>query len=195
MDDIVTFAKSIDVSPAKGGKAPVFRGSAGEIHTRIAEEMAATLADDYDPPYIDGTAQTLLEAARATALHAGVIAPGYILRDDSVQWFPWLGTRGLLTLELHARCDELEAERDQLSITYKKTDPVRWRAHLETIVRSDRTNLDLAQRMEVKTFDKFDGLLDEELLDQANARNRLDLHGSKIRAEEAIQALDKTSPS
>jgi ATP-dependent Lhr-like helicase len=190
---IDSIAKIVWVQPTRSGKAPVFRGSAGEIHTRIVEEMAATLADVDEPPYLDGAAQTLLKAARETALRAGVLAPGHIVRAESVQWFPWLGTRGLLTLELHARCDGVAVERDGLSITYKKTDPTRWREHLESIARAQRTALDLAQRIDVKTFDKFDETLAEELLDEANARDRLDLPGARLRAEQTAR-LQKAEP-
>ena len=187
-------AKTAWVQPTKGGKAPVFLSSGGEIHTRIAEEMAATLADMDEPPYLDGSARTLLNAARATAARVGLLAPGYIVRADSLQWFPWLGTRALLTLELHAKCDGIAAECDALSVTYKKTDLAHWRTHLESIARGERTVLDLAHRMNVKTFDKFDDVLAEELLDEANARDRLDLPGARLRAEQAIDILATTAP-
>ncbi len=120
--------------------------------------------------------------------------PGYIVRAKSLQWFPWLGARGLLTLELHAKCDGIAEECDALSITYKKTDPARWRTHLESLALGDRTALDLAHRMNVKTFDKFDDVLAEELLDEANARDRLDLPGARLRAEQAIDILATTVP-
>lgn len=68
-----------------------------------------------------------------------------------MQWFPWLGTRGLLTLELHARCDGISVETDLLSITCKKTSLGRWRGHLESILRGDRSALDLAQHMSGST--------------------------------------------
>ena len=169
-------AKTVFVKPTKGGKPPVFRGAGGEIHSRIIEVMRDVLADVADPPpYLDGAAQTLLSAAREMAARTGVITPGYIVRNDSIQWFPWLGTRSLLTLELHARCDGIAVDTDALSITYKRIDIVRLREHLRLIVSNNHTALDLAQRMIVKTFDKFDEILSEELLDQVNARDRLDL--------------------
>jgi ATP-dependent Lhr-like helicase len=187
VEDINTPAKNVNVSPTKGGKAPVFRGSAGEIHNRVAEEMAATLADSDDPTFLNDDARLLLRAARETAVRAGILASGAIFRTESVQWFPWLGTRSLLTLELHARCDGLVAERDELSITYKKVDRARWLEHLETITCGSRTGLDLAQQMTVKTFDKFDDALTDELLDAANAIDRLDLPNVKHRADEAFR--------
>jgi ATP-dependent Lhr-like helicase len=186
VDDIITLAKSVQVTPAKGGKAPVFAGAGGEIHTRIAEEMAATLADIDEPPYLNHDAKILLRTAREMTLRSGVLSRGFIVRAESIQWFPWLGTRGLRTLELHARCDGIAVTHDELSITYKSSDIRRFRAHLESIANDHRSALELAQRMTVKVFDKFDDLLSHEQLDQANARDRLDLLGAKSRAEQML---------
>jgi ATP-dependent Lhr-like helicase len=191
VDDIIALAKSVYVSPAKGGKAPVFHGQAGEIHTRVAEEMAATLADSDEPAFLNNDAKLLLKAARETALRSGLLARGYIVRAESIQWFPWLGTRGLLTLELHAACDSLEVIRDELSITYKKIETARLRKHLESIASGNRTALELAQRMGIKVFDKFDDTLMENLLDEANARDRLDLPGAKLRSEQMFQVINQ----
>ena len=185
-DDIITPAKSVQVSPAKGGKAPVFAGSGGEIHTRIAEEMAATLADTDEPPYLNHDAKILLRAAREMTLRAGILSRGFIIRAESIQWFPWLGTRGLRTLGLHALCDGIPVTQDEISITYKTSDRLRFGAHLESIANDSRTALELAQRMSVKAFDKFDDLLSHELLDQSNARDRLDLLGAKSRAQQML---------
>ncbi len=189
VDDIQALAKTVFVSPAKGGKAPAFRGAGGEIHTRIAQEMREVLGDTDEPPYLDGAAQTLLKAAREMARRTEVLSPGYIVRAGSVQWFPWLGTRALRTLELHARCAGRAVETDVLSITYRDTDPDGWRAHLESIPRGDRTALDLARQMAVKAFDKFDDTLTEDLLDEANARDRLDLPAAASRAAQVLQLL------
>jgi ATP-dependent Lhr-like helicase len=189
VDDVDALAKIVRVSPAAGGKAPVFRGSAGEIHNCVAEEMAAVLNDLSNPIYLDEAGHFLLKAARETASRSGVLNPGFIERQDSVQWFPWLGTRGLLTLELHARCEGLSVERDELSITYKKTTTERWRSHLAAISSGRRTALDLARQMSVKTFDKFDDLLTDEILDEANARDRLDLEIAKERSMQTLSLM------
>jgi ATP-dependent helicase Lhr and Lhr-like helicase len=88
VNDIQAAARSVFVVPAKGGKAPVFRGAGGEIHNRIVEEMRAVLTDSDEPPYLDRAAQMLLKAARVMANRAAVLCPGYIIREESVQWFP-----------------------------------------------------------------------------------------------------------
>ena len=191
VNDINATAKTVFVSPAKGGKAPVFRGAGGEIHNRVVEEMRAVLAESDEPPYLDGAAQTLIKAAREMAGRSGVLSPGCIVHEESIQWFPWLGTRGLLTLELHARCDGISAETDLLSITYKKTNLDRWHGHLESIQRHDRNACDLAQHMTVKTFEKFDEALVEDLLDEANSRDRLDLPIASARAAYTLGMLQE----
>ncbi len=189
VDQIDALAKTVFVSPAKSGKAPVFRGAGGEIHNRVVEEMRAVLADTDEPHYLDGAAHTLLKTARGIAACSGVISPGVVVRPDSLQWFPWLGTRGLLTLELHARCDGIAAETDVLSITYKNTNADRLRVHLESIVHNDRTALQLAHCMGIKTFEKFDESLSEDLLDEANARDRLDFPAASARAAQLLQSV------
>ncbi len=193
VEDIQTTAKTVFVTPATSGKPPLFRGAAGEIHGRVVEEMRAVLAGTDEPSYVDGAGLTLLKASREMASRAGVLSPGYIVRKESIQWFPWVGTRGLLTLELHARCDGIAAETDRLSITYKKTGLGRWRGHLQTIQRGRRSSLELAQQMRVKMFEKFDEVLDEDLLDESNARGRLDLPAALASSAQMLGHLQFTN--
>ncbi|HEX5222918.1 MAG TPA: DEAD/DEAH box helicase [Verrucomicrobiae bacterium] len=190
VSDINATAKTVFVTPAKGGKSPIFRSAGGEIHDRVIEEMRAVLADSDEPAYLDSAAQMLLKAARTIALRSGVLAVGYVAHEESIQWFPWLGTRGLRTLALHARCDGISAETDLLSITYKKTNLDRWRGHLESIRGGRHNALDLAQHMTVKIFEKFDAALEVDILDEANARDRLNLPLASARAAEALTVLN-----
>ncbi|MEI7773730.1 MAG: DEAD/DEAH box helicase [Verrucomicrobiota bacterium] len=192
--DIIPMTKSVYVVPATGGKAPAFGGTGGEIHTRVIEEIHGLLADHSEHPFLDDAAQMLLKAARETAARAGITSPGFIIRADSVQWFPQLGTRGLFTLELHARCDGLAVEKDALSITYKKTDMIRWREHLTKIAQGHLTAVDLAKCMPIKTFDKFDETLAEDLLDEANAHDRLDLAAALEKASKTLASINNSFP-
>lgn len=45
--------------------------------------------------------------------------------------------------------------------------------------------------MAIKSFDKFDDTLVEDILDEANARDRLDLPVASLRAAYAIGTLQK----
>lgn len=197
VNNINTNTKVVFVSPSQHGKAAVFSDTGGgggggrEVHNHVMDAMRALLAGTDEPPYLDGGAKTLLKAAREMACRSGVLSPGYIVREESVQWFPWVGTRGMRTLELYARCDGIIAatDRDRLSITYKQTDVARWHKHIESIHEGNHKALDLAQHMTVKTFEKFDDVLDEDILDEANARDHLDLPCAVARAAAVLRTF------
>lgn len=195
VNDIVNTAKTVFVSPTRSGKPPWFAGAGGELHNRIVQEMATVLADTDEPAYLDSEAQILLKASREFARRVGVLDPGFIVRTDSIQWFPWVGSKGLLTLELHARCNRIECGTDGLSITYRRINLQSWAAHLQSIVLNERTPLQLAQEITIKTFDKFDETLTDELLDQANAHDRIDPSTAVTAAVQALQSIPRSSIS
>ena len=188
VNDIFHDTKTVFVFPTKGGKAPLFAGSGGELHDCVVEEMRAVLSDNDEPAYLDAEAKILLEAAREIARRSGIVSPGFIVRADSIQWFPWVGSRGMQTLELHARCEKIVCKTDSLSITYKKVTLGQWRAHLQSIIENKRSPLHLAQRMAIKTFEKFDEALSDDLLDQANAHDRIAMNAAIQASMKALAA-------
>ncbi len=188
VDQIEPHAKCVFVSPARGGKPPVFRGSGGVIHTRIVEEMRAVLLASHEPTYLDGAGQKLLALARRVASMTGAANHSIFTRPGSTQWFPWVGTLGLRTIALYASAAGIPHEADSLSITYKATSLPDIRAHWREIASDTKTPLELARFMAVKTFEKFDSFLSEDLLDQANARDQLDQEVARSAASFALRS-------
>ena len=179
VDEIVHSSKCVMVSISRSGKPPMFQGSGGEIHSRVAQEMRAVLHDNDDPTYLDENGKTLLRASRRIAKTAGILASDILLRTHSVQWFPWVGTRALRTLALHAQAAGIPHEMDRLSISYKIETPQRLFEHLRTVIEGCRNGVELAALLPVKTFEKFDGLLSDELLDAGNAHDHLDMETAR----------------
>jgi ATP-dependent Lhr-like helicase len=184
--DIIAVQKTVEVAPATGGKAPLFRGVGLDIHARVVAEMRAVLLDNDEPVYVDEAGQTLLSAARRVERHTRVASHGVLHVGGGIRWYPWLGTRALRTLELHAKCAGLSCRTDEISIGYADLSEEAWRKHLGDICAGKFSALELARKLAVKVFEKFDGCLSEELQDLANARDRLDLAGA---AEAAGMAL------
>ena len=174
VDQIEPHAKCVFVSPTLGGKPPMFRGTAGSIHTRIIQEMREVLLASDQPSYLDAAGQKLLAVARRISELTGVARDGVLQRSGATQWFPWIGTLGLRALSLHATAARIPHEVDALSITYKTDTIAEVRAHWKEIVDEVRTPLELAKVMSVKAFEKFDNVLSDDLLDHANARDRID---------------------
>ncbi|MEO8352811.1 MAG: helicase-related protein [Chthoniobacteraceae bacterium] len=190
VEQIETHAKCVFVTPARGGKPPFFRGSAGTIHSRVVEEMRAVLLASDSPPYLNSAGQTLLAAAREVAHKTGAAGSGVLVCAGSTRWFPWVGTLGLRTLALHATASSIPHDVDSLSITYKTDSIVELRAHWTEIATNKRAPVDLARLMSVKTFEKFDFLLSDELLDWANSQDQLDFDAARSAASLVVRSSE-----
>jgi hypothetical protein len=86
------------------------------------------------------------------------------------------------TLLLLAQSEGIRAEPDRhyLSITYHVTSPDEFYMHLEKVATAPAEAITLAKLMTARErfVEKFDVFVPEQLLDEANARSRLDLAGA-----------------
>lgn len=183
--DIIFDKKMVLVSLSPGKKPTLFPGAAGEIHTRIMREMKTVLLNTDEPAYLDQNSKTLLRAARQTARLVRLDTTEFVLGRRSIQWFPWVGTRAMRTLELLAKAAKITYETDSLSITYHLSSLDEFYQHLHEITSKRPDATALASLMPVKTVEKFDEFAPEVLLDAANGQSRLDI-------SEAFSACEKT---
>jgi len=183
--EIIFDKKLVLVSLSPGKKPTPFPGAAGEIHTRVMREMKKVLLDKDEPAYLDQNSKTLLRAARQTAFIVRLDATDVVCGKQSIQWFPWVGTRTMRTLSLLARSAKIAHETDLLSITYHLSSPEEFQAHLREVSKSQPDAVALARLMPNKAVEKFDDFAPEQLLDEANAKSRLDV--SEARAACAAQ--------
>jgi ATP-dependent Lhr-like helicase len=179
VEEILSDQKLVFVVFSPGGKAPPFQGGAVEIHTRIVCEMRTVLLGDDEPAYLDQNSKLLLRAARRTARAVSLAERDMIGGKQCVQWFPWVGTRALLTLSLLAKSAQIVHEMDRLSITYHLPSAETLLAHLRQCTTSEPNALALARLMPVKAVEKFDDFVPEALLDEANCRSRLDIRAAR----------------
>jgi ATP-dependent Lhr-like helicase len=175
VDELLPNQKMAIVCLSPGGKAPPFRGAGGEIHSSVVREMKTVLLGEDEPPYIDENSKLLLRAARQTARRVGLTEKDFLIGKQSIQWFPWIGTRGLLTLSLLAKYFGIEAEVDRMSIIYHVNSLNQLHEHLRRKVAAELDSVSLARLMPVKCFEKFDDFVPESLLDKANAMTRLSI--------------------
>jgi ATP-dependent Lhr-like helicase len=181
VEEILPNQKLALVVLSPGGKAPPFQGGGGEIHTRVVREMKAVLLGEDEPAYLDQNSKLLLRAARRTARAVGLAEKDIIAGRQGLQWFPWVGTRALLTLSLFAKSAKIIHEADRLSISYQLPTADGLRDHLRQIAASRPSADELASLIPVKAVEKFDDFAPEALLNAANACNRLAI-------EEAVEA-------
>jgi ATP-dependent helicase Lhr and Lhr-like helicase len=173
--EIIFDKKLVLVVESPGKKPTRFGGASGEIHTRVMQEMKTVLMDDDEPAYLDPDSKTLLRAARQTACIVRLDTTDVVFGRQSIQWFPWVGTRTMRTLSLFANSAKIACDTDKLSITYHLSSPEEFYAHLREITKSNTDAVALARLIPNKAAEKFDDFAPEQLLDEGNARSRLDI--------------------
>lgn len=173
--EIIHNQKLVLVTLSPGKKPAKFLSAGGEIHTQILHQMKAVLLDRDVPIYLDENSQLLLKAARHTARAVGLNKSNVILGRQNIQWFPWVGTRALLTLSLFAKSAKIAHEIDRLSITYQLSSQEEFFVHLREVGNSPIDGVALARLLPIKAVEKYDDFIPEELLDAANAHDRLDI--------------------
>lgn len=185
VEEIVESSKLVYVAPGRGGGgggAPAFRGRGSEVHSRVVREMKTVLEAEDEPAFLDDTGRTLLRAARTFARESGLLEFGMLQAGKELVWFPWRGTRCLTTLQMIAAACGLSAAGDALSIRFKAADV----PELKPLFEKEFSAEELARRLPIKTREKYDGFLSEELLVAARAADQIDL-------DEAREALAELS--
>lgn len=186
LTEVVDRSRLAYVEPSSGALPPAFAGDFGDTHPRVAEKMRAVLCGEYVPSYLDANAQEMLKAARLLFRKCGLEKRPLLVRQKEVQWFPWSGTRVLLTLICFARHQDLKTTVDSLSITYRDIDLSAFMKHLDFITNAQILPEEIAAELPVKHFEKFDPYLLDELLNHANAVERLDLNGARESATDLL---------
>ncbi len=94
----------VTVQPSSGASTMTWRGSSGEIHTRILQRMQRVLVENVVYPYLQPGARARLQQARKLAKKYG-LDRNYIfpLEDNFCCILPWAGTVAYRTLERYLR--------------------------------------------------------------------------------------------
>lgn len=173
VQEIDALSKIVWVSPARGGKVPVFLGNGGELHTRVVQEMKSVLVETEVPPYLDSPARELLEAARHVATKIGLDKSSLIEVPGGLRWFPWVGARCLRTLSIFADLNGITCETDRLSIWLSLETREQFRDLIQRVLSSDFDVSVSGARVTPRVVEKFDELLPDELLIKACVVERL----------------------
>jgi ATP-dependent helicase Lhr and Lhr-like helicase len=175
-------SKRVLVSPAKGWKQPRFSGGIGGIHPTVAQRMRQVLREDAGYSFLNLAATELLGQARQTFADASLDTRDTVTSLSGVEWFPWRGSRVLLTLELAAKTDGLKTERDTLCLRYAKLTPNEFLAHRAKIASGAFAPEQLVALVSDLARDRFDEYVPIALLREAFAEDVLDLAGAMAAA-------------
>ena len=182
VQEIDAMSKTVWVTPAKGGRVPVFLGNGGELHTRVVQEMKAVLLGNDEPPYLDTPARELVSAARHVARIVSLDKSDLLVSPGGVRWFPWVGTRCLRTLAILAELNRVACETDRLSIWLPLPSREAFLDFLRELLANRLDSFVAGSRVTPRVVEKFDEFLSDDLLTKACATERLAL-------QEAIDSM------
>jgi ATP-dependent Lhr-like helicase len=169
--------EEIAVEPARGRKAPGFRGSGGHIHQRVRQKMHDVLFGNQDYAYLNAEASRLLFEARATAA-ASRLEQGDLLStgNECCLWFPWIGTKTANTLLLMAQLGSIDARTSDNGLSLEfQTSRADLLSYFSQIIASPPDSSELAKLIEFKGRRKYDQFLQPDQLDLCLADHELDL--------------------
>lgn len=172
--------KQVVVIPARGWKQPRFAGSIGGIHPKVTQRMQQVLMEDSGFPYLNQAGKQFLTEARQSFAESGLSSGDVVVSANSIEWFPWQGSRILYTLDLCAKADSLRTERDSLSLRYPGASTSVFAKHRVRIAEGAFTAAQLLALQPDLQRDRFDEFVPEVLLKDAYATEVLDLEGSRI---------------
>jgi ATP-dependent helicase Lhr and Lhr-like helicase len=186
VEELAEREKTVWVTPTRQRVPPLFSGDGGDIDGRVFATMRQLLVSDQMPSFLDHGARVLLATARHAARESGAADTGVVRSTNGVRWFPWVGTKAFRTLRLMLKTLGIEHDHDALSLVLSGTDHAGFAQVMQKLATYSFDPVELAAKMEVKAFDKFDALLSEALLDEINARDRLDLEAAKEAASRSL---------
>lgn len=175
--------KRVAVIPAKGWKQPRFAGGIGGIHPRVTQQMRQVLSKDTGYSFLNMAAVQLLSEARQNFANAGLDAQDTVTSLGGVEWFPWRGSGVLLTLELCAKADGLQTDRDDLCLRYRHLNASDFIVHRARIAAGAFTPDQLVALVPDLQRDRFDEHVPEALLQQAFVADVIDLPAARLVAD------------
>ena len=181
--------KTVEVKPSSGGTVPPFDGSMGAmIHDRVREEMRLILGSTDAIPFLDTTAQKLLNEALANYARLGLNHTWLLQMGADVEIVLWRGDAVNDTLLLMLLARGLRSMNDGVAVCVKDASVDKVREVLEAFRTEGAVDpLALASTVLNKVREKWDYLLPEDLLNASFASANLDTTGVQEALEKHLE--------
>jgi ATP-dependent helicase Lhr and Lhr-like helicase len=175
----------VTVQPATGASTLTWRGSSGDIHTRILQRMQKVLIETVPYPYLQPGAHTRLQQARQLAkkyaLDRNYLFP---LEDNFCCILPWCGTLAYRTLERYLRLHCRDALKFKgvygkspyyIVLNLGEAHLEGLRQELKSLVDRPLKPEDLLKPEEAPKIQKYDEFIPESLLRKSFAHDQLNI--------------------
>lgn len=188
--------KRIDLAQATGGRAPTFGGTPGAVHDVVRAEMFDLYNDSRSPRYLDAQAKMLFEEGRHHFRELGLHETAFLQDGENALIFPWTGDIAMDTLAAMLRLQGAQAERESICLMVKDIDLRCLQPKIKNISNQpEPSTYKLAAQVKNKETEKYDGFLNEHLLNIGWASSRLDMKAAMQIAHQLNKTLGRGTKS
>lgn len=172
--------KEILVTTAKGKKIPKFESSCiPKVDERIRKKMNKILTENKEYLYLNGKAKEMLQFAQKNFLSIEETERTFFQEGNNIIWFTWTGTSINLTLFILAKNYlELKVEMNDVALVFSDISIKGLKERLFLLLNKCPSELELARSFPLKSFEKYDNFLTDELQSIVFAKNYLELEGA-----------------
>ena len=179
---------TVYVERSSGYTKPMFGGSGGFIHNRIVAKMRELLTSNSELLYLHEGGVKNVTAAREEFDRLQLVRRDFVSVGSGIRWFPWVGTKALLTIVTAAKQREIEVECSRYHLYFPRTSGSEsFRQMLIDLAEDNFDNVELASHLPTKHFHKFDEWVDDEILDRSNALRILDSATARLAAGRLLE--------
>jgi ATP-dependent Lhr-like helicase len=171
--------KTIELKPARGGKAPVFGGTGAFVHDNVREAMLHVYQSNHLYPFIDVVAKDLLAEGRRAFQRFELSTSRIVSWGKDVILFPWIGDRAMGTLVVQLNARNLRATAEGVAIVVSDASERHVKVVLDEISSQVPVSAEsVAATVKNKINQKHHVWLDEYLLNIDYASSELDIVGA-----------------
>lgn len=194
-------ARIVELAPSSGGVLPVFGGSSVTVSDEVRARMLRIYQGDTVPPWLDRTASELLTQGRDAFRRLNLDTTNVVAAGEESLLFGWVGDRALFTAALLFQRAGIEASAEGPCIHLVGVAAEQLSDLITEIGRSALPEpVEIASVIRQREIDKWDWVLDDSLINEANAARLLDIDGARFLIETtqnatATTALQSRSPA
>jgi ATP-dependent Lhr-like helicase len=172
-------AEVIEVTPAPAGKLPTFDAGPVPIGNAARDAMVAVYQGTEEPSWLDQTARALLGEAREAWRRADLSRNTVLGSGSTTIVLPWTGDQSLDTARLILQSHGIVAELVGPALYVKGVSSGDLTGVASRVLAGDHPGaFELAALMGRYKLDKWDWVLDDDLLTRANAARCIDMDGA-----------------
>jgi ATP-dependent Lhr-like helicase len=170
--------KTIELTSSSGGRPPAFFGGVARIDDVVRQRMLGLYVTDELPGYLDSQGRELLAEARRNFARYKLDQTRYVAAGRETHLLVWRGDKVVSTLALALSARGFEVSQHAMILTVGADEAALTEAIRSLAEHEPPEALELARHVENKVVDKWDEVLDDDLLDLACAHRDLDVDGA-----------------